>query len=172
MGHRSDTFWACTRIFSFGKPVSLTEKTSYSKLYRGYSLKQQQLIFIAHQTDYKELISLRAGSRVDSQLALLADILFCPLLLGACSHTTKLITLPLSLPFKIQTVNTSNTLSMSLFCFIAIQRLYSLACLTVYRSVSFNSSSNSTKMVERCYASVTILKIERGGRISAFISAF
>ena len=112
MGHRSDTFWAGTRIFSFGKPVSLTEKSSYSKLYRGYSLKQQQLIFIAHQTDYKELISLRAGSRVDSQLAFLTDILFCPLLLGACSHTTKLITLPLSLPFKIQTVNTSNTLSL------------------------------------------------------------
>ena len=108
---------------------------------------------------------------MDSQLALLADILFCPLLLGACSHTTKLITLPLSLPFKIQTVNTSNTLSLC-FCFIAIQRLHSLACLTVYRSVSFNSSSNSTKMVDRCYASVTILKIERGGRISALISAF
>ena len=84
---------------------------------------------------------------MDSQLALLADILFCPLLLGACSHTTKLITLPLSLPFKIQTVNTSNTLSLC-FCFIAIQRLHSLACLTVYRSVSFNSSSNSTKMVD------------------------
>ena len=158
--------------------MSLTWKNIFLKIipvglhfYRGYWSQQQQLIFITHHWDYKKLINLRTGSQVDSQLALLADILFCPLLLGACSHAIKLITLPLLLSFKIQTVNTSNTLSMC-FCFITIQRLHSLACLNVYRSVSFNCSSNSTKMVERCYASVTILKIRRGASISALISAF
>ena len=60
----------------------------------------------------------------------LAYFLFLPLLLGACLHAKKWITLPLSLAFKIQTVNTSNTLSMC-FYFIAIQRLHSLACLSV-----------------------------------------